>query len=417
MFTCAYLIMNLIFITLANKYYSRVINPVTVYSSVWLLAVLIHQSGLIYYYPLSLFTWLVIFLAQIVFSVSCFIGKRYDTEKYVLTEEENEQLKHQLNKYILITLSLASVGVLSSIYNIISIFGTNMLANITNVYAARVSGMEDFQLIPYVGSFIFIALPLSAIYVKRYGFSLWVILTFVMVALNALTSGGRAGIVFSLLMFVFAYLFTDKKEEENQQSTSRKGLYFSAVLLVAMFVVMSSYRTAGNEIEYATDLYYRVFGDNVLVFKIFAYIANPLGVLNEYLKDCTFDFGHNTLLPIYNIIAKFGLMERVEQYQSWYEVPALCNVGTWLRELVEDFTIFGAIPFIMVYALVLNSQYQKAIYRGSISHIVITSMLMMMIAMSFFDWKLRTSSLWIALAFGYYIGNRIQNAVFQKEDD
>ena len=36
------------------------------------------------------------------------------------------------------------------------------------------------------------------------------------------------------------------------------------------------------------------------IYKNYVYITSPLGVLNEFLKDPTFNFGGHTFLTIYN---------------------------------------------------------------------------------------------------------------------
>ncbi|MBR2064808.1 MAG: oligosaccharide repeat unit polymerase [Bacteroidales bacterium] len=406
-----YIILNIIFIVQSVRYYKRIINPISIYSLVWGGAILIHQSGLIYYNEFLVRTWLFIIISYMCFCISCLSFKSRRVVRKVHGHDDRKY-KQKLNRYILITMFIAAVGILSSVVYIISIYGTNLIYNITNIYAARVNEGADFQVIPYVSSFIYITLPLSGIYVRRYGMSKWVICAFVLVALNSLTSGARAGIVFSALLFVFGYITSNKGPEKNKKDKpGRMGIWIGSLVLFAFFILISQKRSAGNELSYATDLFYRYFGDNVLLYKIFTYVANPIGVLNEYIKDCEFSFGKNTFLPIYNILAKFGVIGRVEQYQSWYNVPAECNVGTWLRELSEDFTWIGALVFISIYAYVTSGQFIKTTKTDSTSSVIITSLLLMTITLSFFDWKLRTSGVWIALAFGMMIGNGIDKSV------
>lgn len=345
------------------------------------------------------------------FCVSCLAYKQSKL-RHVVSEFNDDMYKKELNKYLIITLSIASLGILSSIYNIISIYGTNLIYNITNVYAARVNEDMDFQVIPYVGSFLYISLPLAGIYVKRYGVSIWVMYAFALVALNSLTSGARAGIVFSLLLFVYGYIVCSSDHTiKKRNGRSNMGLYVGALILLFFFIFISQKRAAGNELPYATDMFYKYFGGNVMLYKTFAYIANPIGVLNEYLQECNFFFGKNTLLPVYNILAKFGLMGRIEQYQGWYNIPAPCNVGTWLRELSEDFTWVGALVFISIFAYITSKEFMKSLKTHSTSSIVVTSILLMIVTLSFFDWKLRTSGIWIALAFGFLIGNKIDKSL------
>lgn len=408
-----YCILSVIFVLISIKYYSVFLNPISIYSIVWIFAILIHQSGLIYYNELLPRTWIFITISYIFFCGFSLLHKPNSFPEMTSVKDDRNIIK----KYLIITLLIASLGILSSIVNIISIYGTNLLYNLTNIYAARVYDNVDFQVIPYVGSFIYIALPLAGIYVRRFGVSIWIMYAFVLIALNSLTSGARAGIVFSLLLFVYGFTLSGNKSKVRVKTKSNKiGLYIGSLILVAFFVIVSQSRAAGNQLPYATDVFYKYFGDNALLYKLFAYVANPVGVLNEYLKECDFYFGKNTFLPLYNIIAKFGIIDRIDQYQSWYSVPADCNVGTWLRELIEDFTWAGAIIAVSIFSYITSKVYIKSIKLNQTSSIIISSILLMMVTLSFFDWKLRTSGLWIALIFGSVIGNKIDRHNLQVDD-
>ena len=383
-------------------------NPLSLYSIVWQLALTIHESGYIVYNELSFLTWIVIIFSQICF---CFgflsVKKRYVNPTKTL---DTAIYKKNIERYLWICTIFSAISILSSLALAISIYGTNLIANVTNVYADRVIDNVDYQVIPYIGAMIYVGLPLSAIHMKFYGFSMWPIIYVVLIFLNSLVSGGRAGIVFSIFIFVFAYFYTNtesrKQNLKQSQKKSNLPIIICVSLLMAMFFLISSKRAAGVDIPYATNLFIKHFGYNELMYKIFAYVANPVGVLNEFLKNPEFNFGHNTFLPFYNLLAKFGLMDRVEQYQSWYYVPAACNVGTWLRELFEDFSIL-MFPFIFIFGRISCGIYWNAVKGKSTGHLLMLSIFITLIGLSFFDWKMRTSSMWIALLFSYFWGKII----------
>lgn len=383
-------------------------NPLSLYSIVWQLALTIHESGYIVYNELSILTWIVIIFSQICFCCGFIsIKKRYIKPTKALN---TAIYKKNIEKYLWICMIFSAISILSSLALVISIYGTNLIANVTNVYVDRVNNNVDYQVIPYIGALIYVGLPLSAIHMKSYGFSIWPIIYFVLIFINSLISGARAGIVFSIFIFVFAYFYTDTESKErklkNNQKKSNLPIIICVTLLMAMFILISSKRAAGVEIPYATNQFISHFGYNELIYKLFAYVANPVGVLNEFLKKPEFNFGHNTFLPLYNILAKIGLMERVEQYQSWYYVPAACNVGTWLRELFEDFSIL-IFPFIFIFGRISCRIYWNSIKGKSTGHLLMLSIIFTMIGLSFFDWRMRTSSMWIAFLFAYLWGKKI----------
>lgn len=404
----AYTLFNIFIVILSKQYFGKLLNPLSLYSIVWQLALTIHESGYIVYNELSVLTWIVIIFSQICF---CFgflsVKKRYIKPTKTI---DTALYKKNIEKYLWICTIFSAISILSSLALVISIYGTNLIANVTNVYADRVNDNVDYQVIPYIGALIYVGLPLSAIHMKSYGFSMWPIIYFVLFFLNSLISGGRAGIVFSIFIFVFAFFYTNtegkEKKIKNNKKKSNLPIIICVTLLISMFFLISSKRTAGVEIPYATSSFIKHFGYNGLIYKIFAYVANPVGVLNEFLKDPEFSFGHNTFLPFYNILAKIGLMERVEQYQSWYYVPAACNVGTWLRELFGDFSIL-MFPFIFIFGRVSCIIYWNAVKGRSTGYLLMLSIIFTMIGLSFFDWRMRTSSMWIALLFSYFWGEKI----------
>lgn len=398
-------------IFMGKSWFKKWFNPITVYSLVWMAAVSAHQSGLIYYYDLSAFTWLTIFLFHTIFVFSCYIGNRVHFRGNTTTPmqwDNNDQLKEKMRKYIWITLIIAAVAIVGNLLYAISIYGTNLFASMTDIYSNRVNRGEDLGKIPYLSSFIYVSIALSGIYLRKYGFCVPIILTFLLGATKVLTSGGRAGLIFIVIIFASTFLITpggEKKRKEQKKEKKRYIIMAIAIIVLAVFfLIVSKERAAGQLPTYATNLYESIFGTNVLVYKIATYIAGPIGALNEYLKTCNFNFGQNTFKTIFNAFAKLGIMERVDQYQEFFRTPSSCNVATWIRELVEDFTYPGGIMVAEIVGFIVGGSFRKASKYKRISSILICSIWLMVMALSFFDWKLRSSDIWIALLGCYFFG-------------
>ena len=411
----AYTIYNILVALLGKRSYGSWFNPVSLYSLVWEIAVGLHESKLITFYELSGYTWFIIFLMQTLFVVSCFAGIH---SKLVIgnfrptssNEVDNKELKKQIKKYIIITTSVASIAIFTSLYGTISRFGTQLLSNLTSIYAARVYNQETAKTIPYIGSFLYIALPLCGIYLKRFGFSFLAVPPFVLAFLDALNSGGRAGIVFSMILFASAYYITDMNASTGKKPIAKRRkvfMYIGVAIFAVMIIVISIQRNAGQNLTYATPAFEKIFGNNLLVYKTMTYIAGPIGVLNEYLKTSELHFGQNTFLTVFNLLNKLGIGERVEQYQEWFYTPLPCNVGTFIRELIEDFTVVGAAISVLIFGYATSRSYMNAKKDYNTRSKVMWAILSLVLLLSFFDWKLRSSNIWIALLFGFIICSQI----------
>lgn len=405
-----YSIINLGIFLWGKSFLKKTINPITIYCAVWECAVVLHQSALIDFYDLSFFTWIVIIGGEFLFAMGCFIGAHLKGRSFCIEYNESE-LKKQLSKYIAITAILSGVAIVGNYLALVAYYGTDLLAQITQIYSDRVHGGTEIETIPYLGSFIYIAVALLGIYLKKYGFSLLLIPVVIFAYMKALISGGRAGLVFIVLIFVFAYWTTMSNRKIEKRSKQKKlkrniMLFTGAGIMVAMIVVLTIGRSAGIVPTYATERYRMLFGSNPVPYKLVEYVAAPIGALNEYLKDCDFSFGVNTFKTIYNVLEKLGLMERINQYQSFYNTPISCNVATWLRELIQDFSV-GALIAVPFFGGVNGYIYRKVKVSSGIRNITVLSILMMVVALSFFDWKIRSADVWIAILFGYIIGRII----------
>ncbi len=414
-----YAIFCFLALVIGRLYYKNFFNPICLYTLVWLVAVCIHQSGLIEFYQLTRFCWIVIFFSHFLFVGGCvlgwfIIGKKVSYERYGCVDEKLQ--KQELLKGIVLTMSLAGIAIVANLKTMVAIYGFNLFDKIVRIYADRMYDLETIETIPYLGSFMFIALPLLGCYLKKYGFHFIVVPCVALVCANSLISGGRAGIIFSLLLFLAGYFCMDGG------GMNPKGkkifLVLSTLALVLMIIFISQERTLGVSLTYATDSYIKIFGTDLTIYRGLVYIAGPIGALNEYLKTCDFNFGQNTFLTIYNILAKIGLCDRINQYQEYFVTPVTCNVGTWVREIIEDFTLFGAVIFIPVFGFLSSFFYFAAKEKKCLADKIVWSAFAMVIILSFFDWKFRASNIWIAVFFGYMIGSYIdkKSFVFSKKE-
>lgn len=392
--------------------YKKMFNPITVYSAVWGAAVIMHQSGLVYYYNLSAFFWLTIFTFHTIFALGCIVGNKVMIRgsKRITVDWGScgDNFRKKLKRYIWITLALASVAIITNLAYAISIYGTNLYDNLLVIYSNRVNLGENINKVPYLSSFIYVSIALGGVYLRRYGFCIPTILALLLGAAQLFTSGGRAGIIFIVLIFISAFMLSSgsrKVRKDRRLDKKRYRIMAIAVAAAVVFIlIISQRRAAGQAPAYATELYETIFGTNAVPYKLITYVSGPIGALNEYLKTCDFHFGQNTFKTVFNVLEKFGLMERIDQYQEWFYTPSSCNVATWIRELIEDFTYVGAMIAAFIFSFIIGQSYKKASRDRRVSSILLSSIWFMVMALSFFDWKLRSADIWIALLGCYFFG-------------
>lgn len=417
----AYLIFDLLCFGIGRTVYKNYFNPVCLYALVWGVALLTHQSGFIVFYELQWYTWALIFGTQFLFTtVNLFFMRVTEKQKTdTLYKKTDLRLQKKYIKiYILVTCFLAGIAVVYNYIAFARVYGFNLLSAINQIYADRVNQAVQIRTIPYLGALTFVSIPLCGIYTKRFGFSLLLLFPFILEAMKALTTGGRAGLIFIMILFVASYFSATSPARKKLQWQKKVLLSVGVCAIAGVVAVMTFTRTSGASIPFASPLYKKVFGDNAFLYKVFQYIGAPIGTLNEYLKTCEFHFGQNSFLPVYNFLSNLGLCERIEQYQEFFNTPVPCNVGTWIRELIEDFTIPGALAAILLFSFVCAYFYYKAKQYDSVKSQIIWSVFALFIALSFFDWTLRSADMWIALFFGYVIGWRIDrlSSVVGKTD-
>lgn len=406
-----YTVYNAVCVFLGEKIYKKLINPILLYCVVWQIALFIHEANLINYYNLTVFAWLTIFIMQSIYVIGCYIGYNV-AGKVTLKNNQltvdiyNEKCKRQIKLFILICILIASVGIIGNVVIYMRHYGFNLFSKLNIIYYERVNNLVSITTIPYISSFIYVVFALLGIYLKKYGFTFLIIPAVPLIVMMGLISGARADMVFSLLFIVVPYLITENKRDKSVSAKQNLKmilpLAITIILLLIIILIFTSKR--GGPIDYATPFFKMIFGENVAIYKIFVYISSPIGTLSEYLKTCEFNFGQNTFLPIYNLLSNFGIIDRVNQYQEFFYTPVACNVGTWYRELIEDFTYGGALFAVLFFSFIMSYAFTMSKNNGDIKYKLAYACFGCVTILSFFDWRFRCATIWIPLFFSYLIG-------------
>ena len=414
-----YLILNILYIMFSIKFYKNKINPISIYSVVWTFMTILYELKLVYYYDLTLLTWLIIIVFQIAYNFGCIVGKtmsiytkRYNIKSHNNINITNVKHKKDLKRMIIILSLLASISTISNLSIAIKKYGINLLKYTNQLYAARLAGDIDSG-IPYLGIFVYPALIYAGIYFVKFNYNKIILLPIIISALGELKSGGRLNFITGAFLFLIPIIFSkyDIKNiiVENLKKKSNKAQYikilFSLSIFIILFIIITRNRSTWITYNaYMSPLMIKLMDISPTIYKNYVYITSPLGVLNEFLKDPTFNFGGHTFLTIYNFLNKFGADIPVKQYQTFYNIPISSNVGTYIRELIEDFTIPLGIMVTIFTGMIFSFNYSKFRKTGSYLNLIWASTFAFVIFFSFFTWHFRSSSMWITLVVGTISG-------------
>lgn len=407
---------NFILFYIGTKKFRSIFNPICIYVGIWEIAILFHESNLISFNPITVYCWFVIFFLQTIFIFGCLTTTRTHPTNVRAQVINPFFEKKQLKLFIFLTFLISGIAIVFNFFYAFKIYGAGLFSNVTQVYFDRITEAEETRVIPYLGSLIFLTFSLIGVYLKKYGFSIYFVPAIFLSIMNALTSGGRAGLVFSLLLFFFSYILTVRKDNKRKKATNKLLLIVAVSVFIVLILIISGKRNGGMDATHATSLYKNIFGDNILIYKIIEYISTPIGVLNEYLGESEVHFAQNSFLPIFNILSKLGVIDRINQYQEFFYTPIYSNVGTWLRELIEDFSIIGAIPLIFLFGYIIGTTYEQAHSKNNLKYILLCSSLYLILSFTFFDWRLRTANTWIVIILSYFVGKTIDNRSVSKQN-
>ena len=274
---------------------------------------------------------------------------------------------------------------------------------------------------------MYIAVILGSIYYVNFGFHPVLVPVIALIAAKPFTGGARQGLVECAVMVILPFFITRRETNYRRKKLTDKInkkrkviMILAGTAMVALLLFVSNQRsnyavnTSFN--NYASPVFLPVIKRVPGLYQIYSYFCSPLGVLNEFLKDPTFNFGANTLMPFYNILNRLGLNIPVQRYQPFYYIPIHINVGTAVRELIEDYSVVGFV-IILFSGYCVGSSYKKYQTTKSTRSLFVLSFLYFLAVMSWFVWFLRDANLIIALFFGCIICDRIDKYEIVKEND
>lgn len=391
-----YLITSIAELIVAGKIYRKIVNPVTLYVVPWLLSVSLYEMKLINYYALSLTTWLVIILFQTLFFACCFVYK----EK---REEKIRNYCHSLDSRtvfwtIMALTAFSALAIMPNFIFFLHRYGITFVSKFSEVYNDRLNGNAPFS-IPYIGPFIYLCVVLTGIYYKKYGINFYLFIPLGLAVIDSIQGGGRSGLVLIFLLFAVPYLFVRKEQKKVRKNRNWIWIAAFLVLVVGVFVLVTRERSWINEdhpdYQYMSDTMRSLLKISPSIYKNYAYFSSPIGVLNAYLENPTFSFGKNSLSFFISFLNKFGAGLPYARYQEYYDVPITTNVGSYIREIVQDYYYFA--PLVLIAFTLLYSKAYALLRRGNPFGEILFSIMSVSVILSFFMCYYRESVFWIML--------------------
>lgn len=396
-----FLILSSFLAALSYNKFKKIINPVALYIFTWNLMIGLFEMHLVRYNEVTVFTWITACIFEIVFSVCAILGAKCTLSNTIYRDEY--QGLDILKKWIVILSAISALAVVPNFVRFIGRYGLNFMSSMSLVYQNRLDNARGYEVIPYLGTISYLALILSGVLFRRKGFDRIFVLPLVLTILDSLPSGGRAGFLIALLMFVSPILLYKRNKTDSKIILGIKGKIGLIIVLGSLLILfwrLSTIRSAWiTENQFMTPIMAKLVRISPAIYKTYTYITLPFVTLSEYLKNPTYSFGINTFGMFINILNKLGMNLDYQRYQDVYYVPMACNVATYIRELVQDFSYVGAIIATGLFSFLYGLSYtetklKKSIYAEGMSAIFSTVTIM-----SFFVFFYRESVFWFATIF------------------
>jgi oligosaccharide repeat unit polymerase len=387
----------------------------------WTIMLIAYESKLIYYYDLSAYTWLVIILFEIIFIFGCILGvgitpvkiKNYDDYRAEYFINGKNVLEKKLKRMILILSAIAAIAIVTGFISMLQYYDTNIFGAIdmqNRIYNERLDGTNKFLKIPYLSSFLYLALILTGIYIKRFYMKLFLTIPIILVIFSSIMTGNRYNLIIAIALIIFPILFNNDKSRKfgfkNKLKKKNKLLIFCGigallVLFWSITSVRSSWIITGSHMS---PLMIKLCTHNPAIYKIYSYLASPPGVLNAFLEDPYFQFGKTSFAFVYNIMENIGILTSNERVAMNYYVPIASNTGSYIKDLISDFSLLGGLFVTLIFGYILSSLYKVYFKRKNFVSEIYLDIFSALLILCFFTWYLCETLFWIMLVFAYPVG-------------
>lgn len=399
-------------ILLSLYLFKKWFNHILIYVLSWALFIILYELKLMRFIEVKFEVWIIILLSFISLwlgTLTVILAKQSIskiTSNPNLTDNFNTVSLYRLDLIRNISIIFSIIGLFASIhhwYALINEYGSiaNVLIKANFIYRQRIQG-ESVDTIPYLFIASYIGVFFGAIltaYKKRLTFV--AVLPFLGIILKGMATVGRGGIFVGFLLFINTFfLFRHKlSKTENLKTRFTYSSVFSILLLLVISIgslnMVKEIRGSFENFEGTTRTLKKLKDVPVISPQIYLYFSSNIGVLSKYFEKGGEDppIASNSLLPIYNVLTKFGIVEQQQIYPKGYFIPMWTNSATYLRDLHADFGYSGL--FIVPYLLGIFATYYwfKFYERGNMLDFVLLTYIFVIISFSTF-YMITRAALW-----------------------
>ena len=385
-----------IFMILYNyKKTNKVLISINIYLMIWSAMIVLYSFKLIKYYDLSFQTWLVIFLS----TITVFIGYHFGWKMKIKGVGKKSNIsENSLKRFLYVTSLIALIAIIPNTFFLIQRYGINILSKTAQIYVDNLTGTAPKN-IPYFSCFAQVSCIFAGIYFINYGFKWFLALPVLLSMISILSSGSRGGLILTIFFIIMPIILMMKKSKINLKKEKKKIILVAMVVLV-LFIILTVNRSSQLDPEnykYISSTMLPIAYALPALYKLYAYFTGSVGVLNAFLNDPDFYFGENSFGVFYNFLNKMGMDFQYSRYQKFYNIPIQTNVGTWLRELIQDFGMVGMFIVVFIFCCFVGYYEKKALNYQQKEDLLLASVLDTIFVMSFFVWYFREGTMMVVV--------------------
>ncbi|MFN2157434.1 MAG: O-antigen polymerase [Anaerolineae bacterium] len=221
--------------------------------------------------------------------------------------------------------------------------------------------------------------------------TLFLLLSLALAVLNL----SRKGFMVDLLFLTLSYLWAHHLYRLKKNAEVLRNLLVPAACIAVLFVVIELL-LGKSHLYNPRD---RIAG---FLFAIYWYTSAPLAAFGEFLTSWKGDYlmGQSLFLPLYKWLTRLGVAppSTVALYANKLYIPHMVNVYSYLRNIYEDFGIFGVA--IVPYLLGWISSALRVRANLLLPYLNIYLILLVMIVFSFYNYLLVTNQFYLQAFFG-----------------
>jgi oligosaccharide repeat unit polymerase len=402
----------IISILIGRLFLGKWLNHLSFYCIIWTGLILMYELRLLPYidiYPLAWFLIISAFLAFFLGILTITTARKLFKNDDLFGRKTNAQIPLFIDngktvKYALILFT--AIGLFAALQNwivLLNMFGSipGVFLNANIIYKLNTAGGGIKGMVPFIANFGYVAVFFAAIYTAYRGrFSLLSFLPFVGIVLKEVATIGRAGMLLALMEFVIVFVLFRHLLRDDFKSRfkfSKNNAIIATIVLIVFFISAASLvrmvRIADESFTGANRKLTQMEDNIIITPTLYLYLSAHIGVLSKYTasEGENTGFAQNTLLPAYNFLDRFDILERPSAYQRGYFIPMWVNTGTYIRELHADFGTLGAILGPYLLGLLLTFFWFKFYQNHRMIYFVLMVYLNIIVGFSFLVMITRTS--------------------------